>query len=68
MCGCAAGQWLLATGATSAPAGGFAARLALLQWAAFVVPSITWVHRSGWHLPSVFKLQPASARHCLIGD
>lgn len=59
---CCSGQWLLSSTGPAA-----AGRLALLQWGAFVVPTVIWAQQSGWKLQDTFKLAPASAKQCLIG-
>jgi hypothetical protein len=46
-----AGQWLLS------PGNGAAGRLALLQWGAFVLPTLYWMRSKGWNVKSVLRLQ-----------
>jgi hypothetical protein len=59
-----AGQWLLSA---SGAASGFPARLAALQWAAFVVPSVLWIQRSGWAVTKTMKLQRTDVKSLLTG-
>lgn len=54
--------------AAAPPAGGgFAVKLALLQWGLFVLPSFAWVQRRGWDMLQTFKLRPAGMRHYITG-
>jgi hypothetical protein len=46
-----AGQWLLS------PGSGAAGRLALLQWGAFVLPTLYWMRSRGWNVQAVLSLQ-----------
>lgn len=66
------GQWLLAsssmTTTASSAAAGFPPRLAALQWAVFVLPSLLWIKRSGWDLPKTLKLQPSTLRQYVTGE
>eukprot|EP00775_Hariotina_reticulata_P002325 gene2325-2633_t len=55
------GQWLVAGSGANAPL-----RLALLQWLAFVLPSLVWVRSRGWPLVDAFKLRPAAWHYYLL--
>ncbi|WIA43570.1 hypothetical protein OEZ86_010019 [Tetradesmus obliquus] len=48
-----AGQWLLSGSPGTAAAG----RLALLQWGAFVLPTLYWMRSKGWDVRAVLQLQ-----------
>lgn len=48
-----AGQWLLSGPPGTAAAG----RLALLQWGAFVLPTLYWMRSKGWDVRAVLQLQ-----------
>jgi hypothetical protein len=48
-----AGQWLL----SGLPGSAAASRLALLQWAAFVLPTLYWMRNKGWDVRAVLRLQ-----------
>lgn len=57
------GQWLISSSGPTA-----AGRLALLQWAVFVLPTLFWVHSKRWDFKQTFTLLPTSAGHCLTGE
>jgi hypothetical protein len=65
-----AGQWLLASSESAAATSitSFPVKLAALQWAAFVVPTLFWIQRAGWDLKKTLRVQqpPAACRNYYI--